>query len=77
MNKEIIEKKLNTEIELLKIFSAYLIALIAGISTIIISEAYTDKYVLYLLYIGTIAFFVVFVYCIYIFFRIKKLYKFL
>jgi len=77
MNKETVEKKLNTEIELFKIFAAFLIALIAGISTIIISKTYTDKYVLYLLYIGTIAFFVVFVYCIYIFFRIKKLYKFL
>ena len=60
MNKEIIERKLRTEIELFKIYSFFLIGLITGISTIVIGKTYTDKYVFNLLVIGAIFLFVVF-----------------
>lgn len=73
MKKENIENKLTAEIELFKIFSYYLIALIAGISTIIISKAYTDKYVLFLLLLGIFSFLIVFTHCIIYYFKIRKL----
>lgn len=59
MDKEIIERKLKTEIDLFKIYSFFLFGIITGISTIIIGKTYTDKYVLYLLIIAFTSLFVV------------------
>lgn len=75
MNKEIIEKKLKTELELFKIYSFFLIGLITGISTIIIGKTYTDKYVLYLLISGTLILVVIFFAFFRSYFRIIKLTK--
>ena len=52
MDKEKIERQLKAELVLIQIYSFFVIGLIAGISSIVITKTYTDKFVLYLLWVG-------------------------
>ena len=58
MDKEKIERQLKAELVLIQIYSFFVIGLIAGISSIVITKTYTDKFVLYLLWVGGFSFIV-------------------
>ena len=75
MDKDKIERKLNTEIELFKVYSFFVAGLIAGISSIIISKTYKDEYVEYLLWGGGGALVVFVIAVVYSYIRIKILTK--
>ena len=77
-----IERKLKAEIALLQIYSFFLIGLVTGISSIVITKTYTDKnfyytdkYVYYLLVIGGIFLVIVFILWMRSFMTINKLTK--
>ena len=81
-HEEKIERKLKTEIALLQIYSFFLIGLVTGISSIVITKTYTDKYfyytdkyVYYLLVIGGIFLVVVFILWVRSYMTINKLTK--
>ena len=87
MDKEIIDKQIKNEIELFKVYSFLLVALITGISGIIISKSFidefisdyirieVDKIILILLIIGIITFSVMLIVSIASYINILKLTK--
>jgi len=74
-HEEKIERKLKAEIALLQIYSFFLIGLVTGISSIVITITYTDKFVYYLLAIGGIFLVVVFILWVRSYMTINKLTK--
>ena len=72
MDKENIERIINIELEFFKTYSFFLIALIAGISSIVITKAYSDKIVFILLIIGIIFLIVVAFFFVYSYIKIQK-----
>ena len=72
---EAIIEELKNEREFFKIYSFFIIGLITGISGIIISKIYTDKFVLILLMIGLIFLSAITIMFIITYIKIKKLTK--
>jgi len=74
-NIEVIEKELDAELRLFNMYSFFLIGLVTGITSILINQCIYEVIIFNLLIIGFIFLFIITIFVVFTFFRIRKLIK--